>query len=175
MPDPSAFKQAFQLIAGHKLGSAKIENVHCGHECLKRFRHYTFPLELQVTAAGADSALRALKAMRKRIVLSAYGSPYECKLKNPHLVRGGENESATITALGDAVRVKKSRRAEVVSDHSTEKQRAALKKRDYEVVKAHFNTGRCDTCGEAIETGVWIAKAPKWQGKRGHWSHATCI
>ena len=98
MPSPTAFKRAFGLERGAAFAGARVQAVHVGHETVKSYQSYRFPIELELVLADDDEAagrgkkaahkpevLRALmKSTEKELVVnSAYGNPYACRLRWP--------------------------------------------------------------------------------------------
>ncbi|PRW59725.1 hypothetical protein C2E21_1933 [Chlorella sorokiniana] len=205
MPSPSDFRKAFGLGVEQVLGGAwRITSSSFGHEVKEQNERYEFPASLEVewtagssggsgggSKRGADRRRRELEAAweqqtrEKRIVYSAYGSPYECffvKLpKVTPLDDGGS--SYQITALGRAVRrrdiptLKEERAAERTAaggagEVSNEDERRYLS--GYRVIKSRFGTSKCSICGQTIDPGVKIAKG-KGDTGRGGWAHAICL
>lgn len=100
MPSPTAFKRAFGLERGAAFAGARVQAVHVGHETVKSYQSYRFPIELELVLADDEAAdgrkkarahnkpdevLRALmKSTEKELVVnSAHGNPYACRLRWP--------------------------------------------------------------------------------------------
>lgn len=194
MPSPSAFRNAFDLKIGTKFGPLTLTNVSVKHNCVKKYVEYEFPTTLTFTGKEYTSAklksslLKALKG--DKIVMSNYGSPYECKFKFDNTLKIYEskpNEETgekqfEVSILGSGVRrydidtmseetKKKHKLSKAKEDENIEE----LKKRGYRVTKAHFATGHCSVCELPLLPGENIARHESLQ-MRPHrtWAHVDC-
>lgn len=203
MPSPSDFRKAFGLAVDQTLGGKwRITSSSFGHEVKEQNERYEFPAAVEVewapsSGGGARSgkhggdqrreleACWAQQTSERRIVYSAYGSPYECFfVKAPKVTPlDEEGRSFQVTALGRAVRrrdiptLKEAKAAEreaagAAAEVSKEDERRYLA--GCRVIKSRFGTSKCGICGQTIDPGVKIAKG-KGDAGRGGWAHATCL
>ena len=100
MPSPTDFKKAFGLGTGSTIaGRFSVTDSHVGHDVVKQNEKYEFPSTISLAlppGASPSEALGALKGQlkEKRMVYSAYGSPYECSWGTPKLKAGGRGGGA---------------------------------------------------------------------------------
>jgi regulator of replication initiation timing len=213
-PDDGSGDFVFTVMDGSKKyaleGTPKVE-----HHVMKTNRLYHFPTFLKFKLADDDakkqsSAEKKQKTTKKKkatgltkelldqvkhhlcertkIILSEYGSPYECKFdEDSFQVTGEENDAKLISikCLGTATRrmdipteaQKRKKEKEASHDDQTEAEIKAkvkeVEKKGFRVVKSHFNTGKCATCDEQIHIGDTIAQSSK--GKHSGWSHIDCV
>jgi hypothetical protein len=212
-PDDGSGDFLFTMMDGSKKyaleGTPKVE-----HHVMKTNRLYNFPTLLKFKLVEDDakkrsSAEKKPKVTKKKatglskelltqvknhlcgrtkIILSEYGSPYECKFdEDSFQVTAEENDSKLISikCLGTATRrmdipteaQKRKKEKEASHDDQMEAEINAkvkeLEKQGSRVVKSHFNTGKCAMCDEQIHIADKIAQSSK--GKRGGWSHIECV
>ncbi|KAL4459035.1 hypothetical protein ABPG75_013900 [Micractinium tetrahymenae] len=202
MPSPADFRRGFGLEQGQNMGKSKewkIASLHVGHDVKEQNECYEFPTELTLewqpgTAArgGRQQAARRAKLEAawqaathiKRIVYSAYGSPYECTYGAASSVSwlDEEGRSWQLRSLGTAVRrrdiptlgqqAEEEREEQGVREVTKEEERRYLE--GYRVIRSRFGSSKCSACGGDIKQGVKICKE-EGDATKGGWAHATCI
>lgn len=182
MPTPVAFRRAFGLTKGRVVSQGKahftLSAVTCGHEQVKRFEKYRFPITLEFTSEGATTQPSALQSALRdalsgtKTVLSPYGNPYSCQIRSLKVA------GLRAAAVWEAVRVrsratpKRAKRRDG-SAHADEAGEREAKARHLRVVSSRWTTGHCAACGEGFERGQRIARA-EGAKQRGGWAHLAC-
>jgi len=197
MPSPSAFKKGVGLADGSTFGSFEVVSCTCGHEMVRQNELYRFPLEILLRMAPKKRARQrdphaareqptekgALGALKKhlsgsRLIYSEYGSPYDCTVGPLHERRDAQEGLLAFTATGKAVRNRElptlaQQHAEGEGDGVTDDELQHLRA-THRVIKSHFSTSKCASCGSVIRVGEHIAQRKSDAGKRGGWTHARC-
>lgn len=122
MPHPIAFLNAFNITKGATLGAqTKILKVSIKHIVVEQYKHYTFPMTIEIQTAkqlNEDDILKQFncflldnKNKNNRKVNSQYGNPYNCIITDIQIKKKkavlDHHQYYTITCLGDAVRIKR--------------------------------------------------------------------
>lgn len=116
MPSVTAFGNAFGIKEGKvAIDSCELDQVKIGHEVVKRFRQYRFPIALQFVSKKAidkDMILFAVQAWLSsdsKMVLSQYGNPYKCTITDVALASTQpiDPKRIDITAVGHGQRILK--------------------------------------------------------------------
>lgn len=109
MPSPRAFLRAFDLNKNTvQFPGLRVLKVKIGHNVLKRYQQYEFPLEVWIdTELNPQEALDLVKTLTKehRTVLSDYGNPYDCFITDVRLEPDAE-EQYHISATGYGNRIR---------------------------------------------------------------------
>lgn len=115
MPDSYAFLRAFGIKRNRTVGSWKITKIEIEHVMVERYRLYSYPLKIYLTAEknerlDLDEIPRLLKNTfgGTRTVNSRYGNPYECTIHKWELKKSrqdGTSVMAVVTAKGKGKRL----------------------------------------------------------------------
>jgi hypothetical protein len=90
MPHFALFLQGFHLVPGAQIGGFTLQQAYGHEETMKRYRSYEYPivLEFQTNGGGTpDALLQAVRSIPPRVIHTSYGTPYECSLTQPHVVK----------------------------------------------------------------------------------------
>jgi hypothetical protein len=199
MPNATTFRHGYGLEVGDTYpGGWVLDEVHVGHETVRQFERYRYPIRLvfispSSSSTSSSSALRhALESRFKepKIFMSERGSPYECRMgplsvketkKGEGKGKGSSTSSAAasaattavVTTTGTAVRrrdLPTDRESEAHGQYEVEDVEEAkeLLGHAYRVVRSHFSTGHCSSCSARIPAGVWIAQPKPSSATHSH-------
>jgi hypothetical protein len=113
MPSPRAFANAFGIKVNKvEIDSCSLSDFKIGHDVIKRFRTYQFPMTFtftsknDITSDKSDMLVVALQVWFKdcKIVLSQYGNPYKCTITDIK-ASDPEGNKVTLTAMGHGERI----------------------------------------------------------------------
>jgi hypothetical protein len=199
MPSPSQFRTGFQLtkeqLTFHHFKLTKQPEIK--HVVMKTNRLYHFPLlftftrqDGEATKKDQNKLLEELKqslCKESKIVLSEYGSPYECSIdeKSFHVIDDDEedNKVVKIAANGvgkrrmdiptEAQKHKEEQKQKNVDPEEVKRRVEKAKTKGYRVTKSHFNSGTCSSCQEPLRIGDYICKNEK--AEKSGWAHLDCV
>jgi hypothetical protein len=113
MPSPVAFAKGFGINKSSKFGDWKVEKITIGHNVIAKWKHYQFPIEIKVKADGKFNEKKLYQDINdhtfdEKTIYSQYNNPYRCMIaewKVQYIYYNGTTTIATLTALGDGVRI----------------------------------------------------------------------
>lgn len=110
MPNPRQFLKSFSLTQGMNIRDFILVDIDIGHEVIKRYQVYRYPLTMTFTSASdRANQYKLLQELRNRlsrgrIVNSSYGNPYWCTISNIKFAES-TGDTVVITADGFGERV----------------------------------------------------------------------
>jgi hypothetical protein len=173
-----------------------------GHVVKREYEVYEFPMRLTLRGPAGGAPAAALTALKRHthntaIGYSAYGSPYVCDFRGAKLrveaVQDAGNGLVEVVIQGAGVARRDRSRPTLKQqlEEEEEKEQAsgqngrhgvseATRKailKTHRVLKSHFASSVCVTCGARVLPGMDIGRPKKADaaGARGGWSHVACI
>lgn len=160
MPDAASFRRFYGLHKGLALGAGlTISAAHVGHVVERQNQRYSFPIQLDLSGAGSGRGASAksvaaafaahIKPKQHGILMSAYGSPYECSIGSEKAAASeGKDGGWTLTAKGRAVRRRDlptvaQQKAEEHQRTEPSKEEVESLKPEYRVIKSRFGSSKC--------------------------------